>query len=119
MMPSRPHGQPYASPHFPVEDEEGVEEEGEEFEESSAEDELSDEDDETEFHDSHLPMIVLPLYSLLSRAQQCKVCVAKEYNTASMHPVFHVINLSANWLSVYLWCTRTCLDIKATEVGCI
>lgn len=77
VMPSRPcHYSHTAVPPVPTEDEEGVEEEGEEFEESSG-DGLSDED-ETELHDSNLPMKVLPLYSLLSPVQQCKVGIADE-----------------------------------------
>ena len=50
-----------------------TEDEGEEGEESESGEEEFSEEDATEFHDSHLPMKVLPLYSLLSPAEQCKV----------------------------------------------
>ena len=55
-----------------AEDEEdiGVEEDEDNLDSSSGE----MEEEEEEFHDSQLPMRVLPLYSLLSPAQQRKVC---------------------------------------------
>jgi len=61
-----------SGPAVAEEDEEGatMEDEEEEDMESSEEEGYME-----EFHDSQLPMKVLPLYSLLSSAQQRKVCV--------------------------------------------
>ena len=57
----------------------GLGEEGEEEEEGSEEEEEEGSegevwDGEVASHDKHLPMIVLPLYSLLSSEKQAEVC---------------------------------------------